>query len=468
MGPLQLMYTVVENEVVRDLKRYIIFGVEYARKIDRLFPYSLGLVVLKRISIIRSVDYDYLKEKIRIVKKVIENGDLRPILDVEFIIGIVLAYRLLHDYRMLDKEETEIIKDLLNIISCRKWLNSIDLMSYVSFALHDLKEFENVLNDIASILAQKYTSIKLPEEQRLIISIIFGLSFIPNKAQILRGIEEICKKVVHENMLNVREMAKLGIGLYNLMKLDISSQEDQLFNIVERIEKDLRDELHNKINYDVQRGIREAASFILAGFNEREANEMLRRYSSDIADFIEIRGQKVILNKIPQLAPFPALDVETYALVLWFLHLMNREKLYVLDHKNFKLAENSVKLYQSGYILIESRWAMIVKWVSILLASTLTLLIAWQLLDTQISTLIEALRIASGSLDPWRILNIFLSYSTPSLVITLLLMFTITYARVLDIVLSKGRIDKVTLIMQIPLINRIYRLLKGKVNEYTR
>jgi len=341
-------------------------------------------------------------------------------------------------------------------------------MSYVSFALHDLKEFENVLNDIASILAQKYTSIKLPEEQRLIISIIFGLSFIPNKAQILRGIEEICKKVVHENMLNVREMAKLGIGLYNLMKLDISSQEDQLFNIVERIEKDLRDELHNKINYDVQRGIREAASFILAGFNEREANEMLRRYSSDIADFIEIRGQKVILNKIPQLASLSALDVETYALALWFLHLMNREKLYVLDHKNFKLAENSVKLYQSGYILIESRWAMIVKWVSILLASTLTLLIAWQLLDTQISTLIEALRIASGSLDPWRILNIFLSYSTPSLVITLLLMFTITYARVLDIVLSKGRIDKVTLIMQIPLINRIYRLLKGKVNEYTR
>jgi len=463
------MYTIVENDVVRDLKRYIIFGIEYARKVDRLFPYSLGLVVLKRISAIRNIDYGYLKEKIRVVKKVMENGDLRPILDVEFIIGIVLAYRLLHDCRMLDKEDTEIIKDLLNIVGSRKWLNSFDLMSYVSFALHDLKEFENVLNDIASILAQKYTSIKLPEEQKLIIPIVFGLSFIPNKAQILRGIEEICKKVVHENMLNVREMAKLGIGLYNLIKLNISSQEALLFNIVERIEKDLRDELHNRINYDIQRGIREAASLILAGFNEREANEMLRRYSSDIADFIEIKGQKVILNKIPQPAHIPALDVETYALALWFLHLMDREKLYVLDRKNFKLAENGVKLYQSGYIPIESKWAMIVKWISILLAFSLTLLVAWQLLGNQISALIGALRIASGSPDPWRILNIFLSYSTPPLVITLLLlMLSITYARVLDIVLSKGRIDKVTLIMQVPLVNRIYRLLKGKVNEYTR
>jgi len=462
------MYTVVENEIVRDLKRYIIFGIEYAKKVDRIFPYSLGLIILRRISAEYKVDYAYLKEKIKAVKRVIMNGDLRPILDVEFIIGIILAYRLLHDYKMLDKEETNILKDLLNIVSSRRWLNSIDLMSYVSFALHDIKEFEDVLRDVTSILVQKYATMRSPEEQRSIIPIIFGLSFIPNTVEVLRGVEEICEKVIQENTLSIRELAKLGIGLYNLMRLNISSQEALLFNIVERIEENLRNELYNKIDYEIQRGIRDAASLILAGFNEREANEMLRRYSSDIADFIEIKDQKVILNEIPQPLHIPALDIETYALALWFLYLMDRKELYILDRKNFKLAENGVKLYQSGYIPIENKWAMMVKWTSILLAFSLTLLIAWQLLSKQINALIEALRGAFIE-DPWRVLNIFLSYSAPPLVITLLLlMLSITYARVLDIVLSKGRIDRVTLIMQVPLINRIYRSLKGKFNEYTR
>ncbi len=463
MNSIQLMYTVVENEVVKDLKRYVIYGVENARRIDKLYPYSLGVIVLRRTSVEYDVDFDYLKEKIKTVKKVMEDGDLRPILDVEFIIGIVLAYRLLHDYKVLSREEIKVIKDLLSIIGSRKWLNSIDLMAFTCFALQDIKEFEDVLNDVASTLAPKYTTIKLSEKRELIVPIVFGLSFIPSKAQFLKGLESVYEDLVREGMLSARDLAKLGIGLYNLMKLGIYSQEALLFRIVEKLENTLRDELRNKISYNIQRGIREATCLVLAGFNEREANEMLRRYSSDIADFIEIRGQKVILNKIPQPTHIPALDVETYALALWFLHLMDREELYVLDRENFKLAENGVKLYQSSYIPIESKWAMIVKWISILLAFSLTLLIAWQLLGGQISALIEALRIASGSPDPWRILNMFLSYSTPPLVITLLLlMLSITYTRVLDIVLSKGRIDKVTLIMQVPLVNRIYRLLKGE------
>ena len=145
---------------------------------------------------------------------------------------------------------------------------------------------------------------------------------------------------------------------------------------------------------------------------------------------------------------------------------MDREELYVLDRKNFELAENCVKLYQSGYIPIESKCAMMVKWTSILLAFSLTLLIAWQLLSNKIGVLTEALK-GVFTEDPWKILNI--SFSTPlSVIILLLLILPITYARILDIVFSKGKIDKMTLIMQVPFVKRIYKMLKGKVNECAR
>jgi len=448
----ELIYTETENIAVRTLKRQLQFEVEIARDRDDLFSYSLGALALLRANSRVHMDHDYIHTKFRTARDELNLGNLE-ILDIEFITGIILAFRLLSELKKVREEEKQIIESVFNEIMHRNWLNSVDLASYTLFAL-DGQNFDNVTNNAKSYLLNALEkSSKLRKLTPRTISALFGLSFTEIK------LEDLIKDFDFSQIdkLNLRDLAKLGISLRKC-----GSFKEELNKIAQRIEDLVYAEFYEKESFKIREGIRDAISLIASGLNEEELNHLLEL--SNLSDLIEVKSQSIILKPatIEQANPtdLPSIDPEAHALALLLLVSTGREKVYVMDRSSLDIAIKGVNALKRGYIPIKKSQITPIKYILPLLILALTTLIeliigvSWKDLLTVLDLLSKRDYLA-------------LIYKTPKISLSALILIigicsTILSFRLLDRLINKGSIDKLTIITNTPLIGRLYKMIKGE------
>jgi len=455
-----LIFTEIENIITKSLKNQILLEIENAKKNDNLFSYSLGHIALKLTTKTYSdIDFHYLKSKFQTVKNALHSGKIKSILNIEFLAGIVLAFRLLHEckYKKISATEKKILNKLLMIVSDENWLNSDDLASYTIFALHDLKGFESIISKAASKLFDEFMTAKRRRNLRKLTMTMFGLSFTDKGAQIINNISDTeIKGIVSDQLADVKDLARLGISLYNL-GFNTSTNKQLIADLVQKIEDKLREEFYGTLNFLVQQGIKEAASLIIAGFNERESNDMLKRISERLADLIEIKGQTIVLKQIPLPIELPTMDIEAHSLALILLTLTGREKLYVLDEENLNLVLQGVKGLKKDFTPIKNNLTTLIRWISIFLAFTIIITTSYVFFGARFQEIIGILQLAIGK-NP----TALLALTQPTIIIFIEIWLTVTWARFLDLVFKKGEVDRENLIEIMPIIDWLYAFLKWR------
>ena len=447
---MDFVYTEMDNIAIETLRRQIQLEVEVARKADNLFSYSLGVLALICSKMDMDVDYDYLLSKFQKIKEEINLGNINLALDIELIIGLVLAFKLLSELKEVKSMEKEVITALLHEVKDRNWLESADLASYTLFALSGLNDFEKI-NESAKFYLLKTQKKIIKHSRKLspkLITAIFGLSF--TDAQVDEGISNILD-FSSIDRLNLKELAKLGIVLnrYNNEKF---SKEINL--IASKIEDRIRKEFYESESFRIREGIRNAASLIAAGFSEEESNNYLE--TLELSDLIKIRSESIVL-KVPSPKVFPSIDTEGHSLALIFFSLIGREKLYVLDKNSLELARRGISTLKEGFVPIKRSQIVFIKWLLPALILSLSISIA---LNMGVSR--EDILIAIGFLYKSDILTALGLLKTPMVILFIGVWFALFFTRVLDRIIEDGCVDRTTLIVNAPFINRIYKLLKGR------
>ncbi len=468
---MELKYSITENCIVRRLREYIILGMIHARKNNDLFPYLIGAYILAKLDDKYLLDVDYLKEKLGSIKSILCNHDDRLISNIRFVIEALLIYKLLYMYKTLNSEHKRMIKVVLEAIRSKKWLKSIDLASYVIFLLHDINGFSNIIKDAYDFLLEK-----INRPNSAFPSVIFGISFMPRKEDMNIVAEAITKFIgsFDENLLNIGKLSKLGIGLLNLRKTGLNIDDSLLYRIVEKLESLISSDICNDVIYDLERKLREAASLISAGFNDDEANRIIRDDHSAVSKAIEISNGKIILSSSAWYPHVPVEDLESYSFALWLLYLMKRDKCYIVNKKDWDKIQLAVKSLEDKVVHIEKKAAHYTRISSILFSILLIIQYYFLLLPfyfnfdiNKFSSLIifilengnnysKLMSILSSSLTTTSIFNVIFDI----LVIFIPLILLIAHIRCINIIFRKGMIDRYIVLRQIPILSWILKNLK--------
>jgi hypothetical protein len=287
-----------------------------------------------------------------------------------------------------------------------------------------------------------------------VISALFGLSFTNTKFD--NFFNDLDFSQIDD--LSLKDLAKLGISLYNTH----GSVEEKVNEIIQRVEDKVYEEFYGCEIIKLREGIRDAMSLIASGLSEEELNHLLKL--SNLSDLLEVKSNSIILKPmiLDKIFPteLPSIDPEGHALALILLTSTGMDKRYVIDKGSLDLAIKGLRSLEEGFVPIKKSQIIWVRNVVPLLIIALTIL-AEVIVGTSWEDVITVLDlIVKRNLQAFEQI-----ISKPSLSAAILI-FGIGSAiftfRILDRLIERGSIDRLTIITSAPIISWLYKRIKGE------
>ena len=453
-----LVFSRIQNPVMQTLVRYVKMQMMLAKKAEEGFSYHIATIALKTAGEdADEFDPGIIRTKLKAFSQAVREGDLRAILDIEQIIGLVLGIRCLYLAQMLKDEDVTVAREIVRAVETRAWLRSFDLASYVAFCFSDIKSLRDEVDLDAAWLNSQLPELLEKHQYSSYFSALFGVSFAPqHMTSSMPADEARLRAMLESEELGAKDLARLAISLWNLRN---AVNVQLVADVLNKLEVTLSAEFVGKVTADLQMGIREAIALAASDIPASYANETLRRVNRELSRIIEIREGGIVFLSEPQAFDMPSMDVEQHSLALIAVSVSQRKHLYVLDEENFQNARQGSLQLKSGHRAISMRFAGAVKFVSTILAFMAGMMLPMLITGSSPQDILNAIRLTvqAGQLTWATISKLPLSISS----IILGLYLALSYFRVMDYAFEHGSISLKALLQVLPIVSWIYKWFKG-------
>jgi hypothetical protein len=453
----ELVYHEVTNPVYKALVEHVKVETVLAKLDGDIFGYSIGYLSLKQAGVEIDLDIDILKSKFEEVRRILDEGDLRPIFNTELLLGLFLAYKALAMQGKVTKTYQHVIKEILELVASRGWLDSTDLASYACFSVGNDRALKNQIEVAAIWLGEQIPRQWQKKAYVNYVSALFGASHSEAPLNWLTMFDERqVEELIQKNLLTPRDIARLGLALMQLSKR-IDVKEKLVGDVILQAESEVAKELCRTPAILLDHNIREALSLLESGIPILKANEIIRHVGGELSESIQlVEDGKIVLRKPPSSISLPTLDPERHSTLLMLLSQSGRDKEFLLDRHNLQKAKEGVNLLRKGHTTVSKRVLSFIKGISTTVVFLLALTLSSVLGGTSITHLLRL-----GELLAQGDVNVL------SLPLSLIVGFyiTVVWFRFLDTAFTYGNVAKARWMHLFPLIGRAYRAIKGESHE---
>jgi len=455
-----LAYVKIENPLYRSLENHVRLEMEWSASERNLYSYCWGALSLSKIE---KEDVAHLEA---MVKNEVENfertGDIRPFLRVDFISGLSLAIKILHDNKMKSSSSIEnLVKNLLSECEKRNWLNSHEFVSSILFCLGDNKGFSVYAQKMKPWLQRKYDDFMKESSYESFIDCGFALSWFP------QTISNIDSRFLDSCIANIAKFSDERLAKLVLFLRNIKYQEKEIRLVESELYARLEKEFRNQLGPSLEHGLRELLNLMHSGCPSKTVLSIvqaLKEKGVEWAKDVSTDGSNIIIHRPPKPTYLPKIDPKTHSLALLSLKVSNRTIIYQFSEKEFQKALDAVKQTKPNYKAMRIRtvygillFTVILSFLTFSMLSVIRISIEW-------STVSETLLTALSNLlrNPTYTLSYALGVGYPYL---LLMILWIVYLRALSRLFRFGDIERHHVIDLIPGLRNLVEFIFGKEGE---
>ena len=455
-----LAYFEIKNPLYCSLENHVKLEMEWSASEKNLYSYCWGLLSLSKIP----------KEDIALFKTMVGNeidnfekiGDIRPFLRVDYISGLCLAVKILHDNKMkLSSSMVNLVKNLLYECERRNWLDIHEFVSSILFSLASIRSFEEYIEKMKVWLEKKYGEFMKENNYESFIDCAFALSWFPH------AISKMDSHFLTSCMAKMTEFSDERLAKLVLFLRNIKYQEKEIHLVEKELHDRLENEFRNQLGPSLEHGLRELLNLMHSGCSPKaivSIVQALKEKGIEWAKEISTDGSSIIIHRPPKPTYLPKIDPKTHSLALLSFKVSNRIIVYQLDREEFQKALDAVKQRKPYYKAIRIRTLCGILFFTILLTiltfgalSAIHVSIEW-------STFWETLLTAISNLlnNPLYTLSYALSVGFPYL---LLVIFWIIDLRALNRLFRLGDIERQHVIDLVPGLRDLVEFIFGKKGE---